>query len=358
MSSISLCMIVKDEEDVIERCLNSVKDLVDEIVIIDTGSTDSTKDIVKKFTDNIYDFKWIDDFSKARNYSFEKATKEYIMWLDADDIILDDDRTCFKQLKDNLSSEIDMVIMKYNVAFDNDGKPTYIYNRERLMKRSRGYKWIGEIHEVIPQSGNLTFSNISISHKKVRSIDPKRNLRIFEKMIQDGKIFDSRQEYYYARELYFNGMYEEAIDKLSSFISSGKGWVENIINACLDLSSCYCNINMFEKALESLFKSFQFDEPRAEVCCEIGAHFIKKEEFRIAKYWYEIALTRKLDDKSGGFKLLDCYGYVPYIQLCVCHDRLGDKNLAKVYNEMASKVKPNDAAVLYNQRYFASLEDK
>ena len=89
MKTISLCMIVKNEEDNIGNCLDNIKDLVDEIIIVDTGSTDKTKEIVKKYTDKIYDFEWVDDFSKARNYSFSKATKDYIFWLDADDILLE-----------------------------------------------------------------------------------------------------------------------------------------------------------------------------------------------------------------------------------------------------------------------------
>ncbi|MDE5995713.1 MAG: glycosyltransferase family 2 protein, partial [Eubacterium sp.] len=87
MATISLCMIVKNEEKVLARCLESIKNAVDEIIIADTGSTDNTKEIAKKYTDKIYDFEWVDDFSKARNFSFSKASKDYIMWLDADDII-------------------------------------------------------------------------------------------------------------------------------------------------------------------------------------------------------------------------------------------------------------------------------
>ena len=102
MISISLCMIVKNEESVIGRCLESVKDIVDEIIIVDTGSTDNTKEIIKTFTDKIYDFEWIDNFSAARNYSYSKASMEYILWLDADDVILEEDRIKFKELKMSL----------------------------------------------------------------------------------------------------------------------------------------------------------------------------------------------------------------------------------------------------------------
>ena len=79
MKSISLCMIVKNEEEVIGRCLESVKDIVDEIIIVDTGSTDNTKKIVSKYTNKIYDFEWKDDFAAARNFSFSKATKDYMV---------------------------------------------------------------------------------------------------------------------------------------------------------------------------------------------------------------------------------------------------------------------------------------
>ena len=73
MVTISLCMIVKNEELVLARCLDTVCDLVDEIIIVDTGSTDSTKSIAARYTDKIYDFEWVNDFAAARNFSFSKA---------------------------------------------------------------------------------------------------------------------------------------------------------------------------------------------------------------------------------------------------------------------------------------------
>ena len=91
INTLSLCMIVENEEDVIGRCLECVSDIFDEIIVVDTGSEDKTRDTVKKYTKNLYYFKWIEDFAAARNYAFSKATKDYIMWLDADDIILDKD---------------------------------------------------------------------------------------------------------------------------------------------------------------------------------------------------------------------------------------------------------------------------
>ena len=79
-------MIVKNEEAVLARCLDSIKNAVDEIIIVDTGSVDKTKLIAREYTENIYDFEWINDFSAARNFAFSKAAMDYQMWLDADDI--------------------------------------------------------------------------------------------------------------------------------------------------------------------------------------------------------------------------------------------------------------------------------
>ena len=70
MISVSLCMIVKNEEDVLERCLKSVAGLVDEIIIVDTGSTDRTREIATHFTNQIFDFPWQDDFSAAGTKPF------------------------------------------------------------------------------------------------------------------------------------------------------------------------------------------------------------------------------------------------------------------------------------------------
>ncbi|ASB52115.1 TPR repeat-containing protein [Bacillus velezensis] len=118
MISISLCVIVKNEEEVLAGCLDSVKDIADEIVIADTGSTDRTKEIAARYTDKIYDFEWIDHFAAARNFVFSKAEMDYILWLDADDILTEKDREKLIELKASLSKEVDAVSMYYHVGFD------------------------------------------------------------------------------------------------------------------------------------------------------------------------------------------------------------------------------------------------
>lgn len=351
--TISLCMIVKNEEEVLARCLDSVKDLADEIIIVDTGSQDRTKEIAYAYTNNVYDFVWTDDFAAARNFAFSKATCMYCMWLDADDVILPKDREGFQRLKEILSPETDMVMMKYNTAFDDNENPTFSYYRERLIANRRGYQWTGAVHETITPRGNIYYSDdAAVSHKKIHVQDPDRNLRIFKKLISEGNILDARQQFYYGRELYYHNQYEKAIKIFEDFLQREDAWAENQIDACKFIF--YCNYQMGQKqeALSALFHSFIYDEPRAETCCEIGKYFMEHNAYERAIYWYQLAANAARRDTEGGFIQPDCYDYIPYMQMCVCYDKLGDYETANCYNEKAGNCKPNDRAYLLNKQYF------
>ena len=358
MITLSLCVIVKDEEKVLKRCLDSVKDIVDEIIIVDTGSHDKTKDIAKQYTDKLYDFKWIDDFSKARNFSFSKATKDYIIWLDADDVILEDDRIKLLNLKKKLDKSIDIVLLKYNTGFDENGNVNFSYYRERILKREKNYQWVSPIHEVIVTSGKYVHKDIAITHKKIGYPDPKRNLRIFEKMIKNGDTLDPRQQFYYARELYYNKKYKKAIKNFKIFLDNKDGWIENKINACADLYNCYIEINDNTNAFLSLTRSFLYDLPRAEICCQLGHFFFNQKLYNNAIYWYEKASAIPLDTTRGGFYNLDCYNFTPYIQLCICYYNIGDISKAIKYNDLAGKVKPTNKSYLLNKTFFDNLSKK
>ena len=352
MITISLCMIVKNEEDVIARCLESVKDVVDEIIIVDTGSTDQTKEIVKKFTDKIYDFKWVNHFAKARNFAFSKATKDYQMWLDADDIMTDREREKFLKLKKILDPHTDIVTFKYHTHFDEAGNPTLTSTRERLFKREKNFQWNDAIHEYILMSGQIVHADIAISHKKIHS-SGDRNLKIYTSMIEEGKEFTPRETYYYARELMDHGRPAEAILQFSKFLEDGQGWFEDNIATCFNLSRCLKQVARRDKVLSTLFKSFEYDTPRAEICCEIAYYYKEAEDYHKAIFWFELAL--KLEKNSKGFILNDYWDYTPAIELCVCYSKIGDLAKSYHYHQLSAKFKPTASGVLYNEDYFKQI---
>ena len=355
MVSVSLCMIVKNEEDVLERCLNSVSDLVDEIVIVDTGSTDRTKEIAARFTDLIFDFPWRDDFAAARNESFAHASMDYCMWLDADDVLLEADQAAFLALKETLGPAISVVMAPYHTGFDESGRCTFSYYRERLIKNHAGMDWTGAVHEVISPVGQVFYADFAVTHRKTRPSDPDRNLRIYQAQLNAGEVLDPRQQFYYGRELYYHRRWEEALEVFEEFLAEGRGWIENNIDVCCHCAYCRERLNQPDAALAALLRTFFYDRPRAEVCCELGRWFFQRERHGQAAYWYALALTCPRDDRRGGFVSPDCYGYLPCIQLCVCYSRLGDQKRAEEFNELAAAYKPDDPAVAHNRAYFQTL---
>ena len=355
MCTISLCMIVKNEEAVLGRCLESAAALVDEIVIVDTGSTDGTKEIARQFTDKLFDFPWADDFAAARNFSFDRAGGDYCMWLDADDVIEEADRVRFRAMREQLLPQADVVMLPYHTAFDPQGRPTFTYYRERVVRNDARFRWAGAVHEAITPAGEIRWSDAAVSHKKEGPGDPDRNLRIYQAQLASGKALDPRNQFYYARELWYHSRFEEAAAVLTALLDSGKGWLENRIEACRLLSRCMTALGREEDALSALLRSLTLDTPRAELCCDIGGWFFAREQWRQAAFWYELALTRQRDDTSGAFVSPDCYGYLPALQLCVCWYRLGDAEKASAFNELAATFRPEDPSVLQNRTFFSSL---
>ena len=358
MITISLCMIVKNEEETLGRCLDSVQGLADEIIVVDTGSTDRTQEVARQYTDAVYPYQWTDDFAAARNYAFSKATGDYLLWLDADDLLLQPDREKFLSLKETLSPQVDLVMMRYHVAFDSAGNPTFSYYRERLLKNHAGFLWEGKVHEVITPRGVIVYSDIGVTHRKTRSGDPDRNLRIEEKMLADGEKLGPRQQFYYGRELVDHREYAKAIQVLELFLLEPAAWVENKLDACRLLSGCYRQLGWQEDALFALLRGLALAPPRAELCCDLGAWFLGQGRFEEAVFWYQTALSRPREDQSGGFVSPDCYGFLPAIQLCVCLDQLGRRREAAAYNELAATYRPDSKEVAHNRAYFASLGEE
>lgn len=357
MATISLCMIVKNEERVLSRCLESIKNAVDEIIIADTGSTDNTKKIAEEYTDKVFDFEWIDDFSAARNFAFSKASEDYIMWLDADDVVSDNNCRKIIELKNNLS-DADIVMMKYNTAFDENGKATFSYYRERIIRKAINPIWKGRVHEAIELSGTVVYSDIEIDHYSIKTEYSRRNLNIYEKQIESGEALQPRDLFYYGRELYYHKQYNKATDILSEFLKSKNGWTENKIEACKILSHCYRAVGNMDNALNSLFSSFSYDSPRAELCCEAGNLFMIKDQYAQAVFWYELALKLPANEQNGGFNNIDAQGYLPCIQLCVCYDKLKNYQKAEEYNNKAGEFRPLSPAYLLNTEYFNNLHQR
>ena len=359
MIRLSLCMIVKNEEAVLARVLSSAVQFADEILIADTGSTDRTVEIAQTYTSNIYHYPWNDDFAAARNFICEQVSTEYWMWLDADDVVPSESITAILELKKTLSTPQapDVVMMRYAIAFRPDGHPSFLYERERILRTDQHFRWKGRVHEAISPRGRILHSPILIEHRKNASAasHSDRNLKIYEKMLANAEILDPRHQYYYARELIDHKEYKKALPILELFLKEPDGWYENKADACLLLAHCHEQLGDAAGSLLSLFQSFLYDQPRAKTCCEIGRLKLSLGEASQAVFWYQLALTDRPEYHPDAFIETDYYDFIPFIQLCVCYDRMGKYEKALYYHKETKKRRPDSPSVKKNDEYFQNI---
>ena len=285
---ISCCMIVKNEEKILARCLDSIRDLMDEIVIVDTGSTDRTKEIAAKYTDKIYDFPWIDDFSTARNFAFSKATKDYIYSADADEVVDEENRERYRQLKEILLPEIEIVQMKYGNQL-NKGT-AYNFDEEyrpKLFKRLREFVWEEPIHEMVRLSPVIYDSDIVIGHFPENQ-HSKRDFATFMKHIKKGLRLSKRLHHMYAMELYISGDDEDILEAEEYFTSTALD-PDRSIDEVKEAVCIVCRAARLRDDSHTLLKMSLKDllsEGSAEMCWELGEYFLAKGDVKEAAMWY------------------------------------------------------------------------
>ncbi len=179
-TTISVCMIVCNEEEVLPGCLADVSGFADEIIIVDTGSNDNTKKIASEYTDKIIDFAWCNDFSAARNVSFQNATCDYIMWLDADDRISVENVQKINKSKEYLKAKL------YLAGYDRpENGGVFIY--PRMVRRDAGFIWEGIVHEhmILPAIASFDLkdeeqADFTITHQKHTKPNYSRNIKLME----------------------------------------------------------------------------------------------------------------------------------------------------------------------------------
>lgn len=346
---------MKNEEEVIGRCLKSVHQVVDEIIIVDTGSTDRTKEICLEYTNKIFDFEWINDFAAARNFAFSYATMDYIFWLDSDDVLLLEDCQKLKTLKELLDPAVDSVTMVYCLAQDKHGNMTSSNRRNRLVKRLNKFQWRGFVHEYLDVAGNILNSDIVVFHKPLKHHNSDRNITIYKQRLEKGEEFSPRDLYYFANEWLDHGLYEQAVEYYEKFLDTKQGWIEDKIAACGKLADCFHHLDNTEREMYYTLKAFEYDTPRADSCCRMGYGFMQHSEWEKAVFWYRLATELKIPKDNWGFLNHACWTWLPHLQLCVCFYQLGEYEYAYKHNGIAGRFIPDDEKVLYNQRLLEAL---
>ncbi|WP_256759106.1 glycosyltransferase [Cohnella sp. WQ 127256] len=227
---LSLCMIVKNEEKVLARCLESVQGFVDEIIVVDTGSTDQTKAIALQYTDHIYDFEWINDFSAAKNEAIRRATSQWILVLDADEYLDTDQKDELRTFLSKTDSDLPIgyVLPIYNFIETIQSGKFLESTAVRLFPNSPNLYFERPIHEqLVYRNGEIINKNYPLTlfhtgylaETQLEKEKSSRNLNIFKdlkssKNFTEYDYFTLGNEYLgikdYKKALYY---YERALTK-------------------------------------------------------------------------------------------------------------------------------------------------
>lgn len=371
MPTLSLCMIVRDEQEVIHRCLSSVASLVDEIIIADTGSVDDTVSICRQFTPHIYSFGWQQDFAIARNYAFSKATGDYILWLDADDVIDPEYHHALLDLKTRLSA--DVYFLPYNYSQDEYGQSTCTLYRERIVRNDGTFEWKYPVHEVIHNTHGRPgiHENIPVRHARTQSgieQDKDRNLGILQHAVQlEAFSHDARIWYYLGRELHDHQRLREAIAAFEHYLRFPDTWREERMMALFRLAQCHAGLAREGNAGEGLAgeapghahtaesyarKAIALDPRWAEPYFVLGEMAFHRQDYEEAAFWF-VKCLRDIPDVLSPLNR-EMYTIRPYLYLVFCHDRLQQYQEAWRYNELALSCKPEDPGLLYNRSYLGT----
>lgn len=265
---LSLCMIVKNESQHLERCLESVQGVVDEIIVVDTGSKDDTIETAKKFDAKVYHFDWIDDFSAARNESIKHATGDWILVMDADEELTSESKDKLRSFLVDIGQSILYQVQIKNLGQDN--KVAFSNYMVRLFKNSPSSRYVGRIHECIfSPSGfiNISGDDVSLIHHGYKpGSETKikgRNIPILESIINDESSTDAQKSFIN----FYLGISQMDVGKQEDAVS----YFQQSISQLSDLDDKpLFSIYPYLK-LMSLFYSFNREEELKELLAEAEA---------------------------------------------------------------------------------------
>ena len=246
--SVGLAMIVKNCAETLEQCLRSVHRLFDQVVVVDTGSTDNTIEVAKAFGAEVSSFPWIDDFSAARNESFSKLTTEYCFWLDDDDVLVGREYL-EDMLQKCIEQNLDGAVLEYLYAFDGVGEKLLTeqidpliragqlipqeliqqlglrcvttQHRERLVRNDPNWRWMYPVHEAIPSAGHRLgkYTHMKVVHRRhvrKRAVPSRRNLDILLKVPYEK--YDERILFYLGLEHAHHQEFDAAVSAFEKYL--------------------------------------------------------------------------------------------------------------------------------------------
>lgn len=285
MIPISVCIITKNEAENLDKCLTALKPYPFEIVVVDTGSTDNSKEVALKYTDKVYDFEWVNDFSAARNFSISRASHNMIFVLDTDEFVLEFDLNEVEKLIEKNPKSVGLI--KRLDYFEIDGE-RHCQNTivDRIFNR-KYYRYERPIHEILVPIGNITTTsyNLPIAVDHIGYLGSENKL--YEKAMRDIDLLipeiekDPNEPYYYfqmGQSYLFMRDYERANEYFEKSMIHNPPPEEDYTRILVcNYGNMLIDARKLDKAA-SMLSYYEYYNNNADYLCMIGALYLNMNQ--------------------------------------------------------------------------------
>jgi GT2 family glycosyltransferase/predicted Zn-dependent protease len=300
---VSLCMIVRNEDHHLPDCLRSVNGLFNEIVVVDTGSADRTREVAQTFGARVVDFPWPDSFGGARNESLRHARGKWILWLDADDRLDAENRQNLEAVLANLGDELDAYSMKVRSVLDSQRSSFRLLDQVRLFRNLPAIRWDYRIHEqILPAvnraGGGVRWTNVIVDHVGYQDMTARRgklerNLRLLELDFGE-RPDDAFTLFNFGWTLLDLGRTADALTHLQRALEQTKPSSSTLRKVYHLLALAYRHLDRREEALKTCAEGLERFPLDAELLCEEGLLRRDQGDLRGAeKSWLDLLDARR-----------------------------------------------------------------
>lgn len=359
---ISLAIIVKDEQAVILRCLDSFAGLAEEIILVDTGSTDETVGLVREHYPevDVHHFKWIDDFAAARNHALSLCSGDWIMWVDADDVMHPEQNAGIRDFLVDLGDDVQAVDMPYIYSSDDHGNAELKYWRTRIFRNGHGFRWVGRIHEYLsfPKGAKSAPLNIDIMHYRDEgkgTQNSMRNLLILEKIVGSTSTPENelpRYLFYAGKECIYNRLYSSAINHFSRYLSLPEQmtWHPERCRSVYEMALARLNLGDTKEATLLAMQAISMDEAYPEPYILLGQIAYNQNNWEGVVRWM-VSATFLPEPETRFFDYLPYMTYVPFDYLTIALWNLGDYDNALIAAAKCLEYRPTDERFIANHEF-------
>lgn len=344
---ISLSMIVKADDTeaiLLERCLKYVVNYVDELNITLTGKNEACEKVCKKYNAKVSHFDWVNDFSKARNFNFEQASGDYILWLDSDDILrgAENIRSVVEKMREE---DIDVCVANYLYDFDENGECTVKHLKTRIVKKG-SVKWVGALHEDFDSTRNISsffckdIEVIHLTDGKRAEDSSKRNMEIALSEMKN-RPEDPRSLWLVANAYWGVANYDKAVENFEKFIEKSQSEEEKYI--------AYLNLASIKRDENYALKAIGIRPVYPNAYHKIAEYKADKGQYETAIQFIEIGLQLPKPEMDMIVYNPRDYDYNPLLLLTKCYWRLGRYSKAKTILDKMVSMFPADRQVKEKQ---------